>query len=530
MAMEKIENNEKAQSSFRESLPQILAVSIKNVLLLIHGMSLGFTTILIPGVSGNDINEPILLGQEEISWIGSINLIFVPLGCVFSGTLTQIVGRKKAMQFVNIPFLTAWLLFYFSTASWHIFLAASLLGWSGGLLEAPVLTYVAEITQPHLRGILSSTSTMSVTLGMLSQFILGAALDWRTVTLVNCVLPLISFCLLMLIPETPVWLLTKNRHEEAKKSIAWLRGWTSVENILEEYQELYAQIKVREEVDNSFRGILKNKVKNIKLFGQKNFLWPCLLVSFAFFLGHFNGYSPFQVYAIKIFQALHAPLNEYYSTIIVGVVQLLGTSISVGLIHVFGKRILNFISLFGSGVCVLIVATYSYVYNITDFEDTSNSITNATLTGPLDSEPHTWIPVVFLTLFGFLSYVGIKILPWVLIGEIFAVEIRATASGVSAAIGYLFGFTANKTFLHMVSSFTLPVVFWVYGAVGVIGTVVLYFVLPETEGKSLYEISEHFAGRGKLKNSVRKGNKQQYGCSNSAFEHDEKDDKFESRL
>lgn len=369
---------------------------------------------------------------------------------------------------------------------------------------------------------------MTVTLGMLSQFILGAVISWRTVTLVNCSIPIISFILLMLIPETPVWLLTKNRHEEAKRSIAWLRGWTSIENVEDEYQELYKQIKINKEEDSTIGGILMNKIRNVKLFAKSNFIWPCLLVSFTFLLGHFNGYSPFQVYAIKIFKVIKAPLNEYYSTIIVGIVQLLGATVSVALIHYIGKRTLNFISLFGSGLCFIIVATYSYLHDINNFDDTI--ITNTTLANSLESEAHTWIPVTFLILFGFLSFVGIKILPWILIGEIFAVDIRATASGFSAAIGYVFGFAANKTFLGMVSTFSIPVVFWFYGAVGVFGTVVLYFVLPETEGKTLHEISEHFAGRNKLRNSVRKKNYSNSDGCNLAFEPDENDVKTESRL
>ncbi|KAJ8916732.1 hypothetical protein NQ315_013936 [Exocentrus adspersus] len=123
------------QSAFREALPQIIAVCVKNVLLLCFGMTLGFPTILIPSLSGNDPNEKILLDHEAISWIGSINLVCVPVGCLLSGAITQPIGRKRAMQFVNIPFLTAWLLFHFF---WTDMATLSITGLSGGLLEAPI--------------------------------------------------------------------------------------------------------------------------------------------------------------------------------------------------------------------------------------------------------------------------------------------------------------------------------------------------------------------------------------------------------
>jgi hypothetical protein len=50
-----------------------------------------------------------------------------------------------------------------------------------------VLTYVAEITQPHLRGALTATSTMSIIFGVFTQFLFGSLMYWRTVALVNTI-------------------------------------------------------------------------------------------------------------------------------------------------------------------------------------------------------------------------------------------------------------------------------------------------------------------------------------------------------
>lgn len=54
----------------REALPQISATAVKNVLLLAWGLTLGFPTILIPSLSGDDPDEELTLGVEAISWIG----------------------------------------------------------------------------------------------------------------------------------------------------------------------------------------------------------------------------------------------------------------------------------------------------------------------------------------------------------------------------------------------------------------------------------------------------------------------------
>lgn len=72
-----------------------------------------------------------------------------------------------------------------------------------------MLTYVAEITEPHLRGVLGALSSTTVILGSISQFILGDFLHWRKVVLYNTVVPVIALISLLLIPESPHWLISE---------------------------------------------------------------------------------------------------------------------------------------------------------------------------------------------------------------------------------------------------------------------------------------------------------------------------------
>lgn len=71
-------------------------------------------------------------------------------------------------------------------------------------------------------------------------------------------------------------------------------------------------------------------------------------------------------------------------------------------------------------------------------------------------------------------------------------EVRNAAAGISSALGYWVGFASNKLFLNMVTTFTLNGTFWFYSGVCIIGCIVLYFILPETENKTLQEIQVYF--------------------------------------
>lgn len=97
-----------------------------------------------------------------------------------------------------------------------------------------------------------------------------------------------------------------------------------------------------------------------------------------------------------------------------------------------------------------------------------------------------WLPLILLLGSAFFAHIGIRMIPWILIGEVFPAQVRSTASGLVSGLGYIFGFLANKLFLQMLSAFTLPGTFWLYSAVALFGALVLYFTLPETEGRTLH--------------------------------------------
>lgn len=352
---------------------------------------------------------------------------------------------------------------------------------------------MAEITQPRLRGILSSSAGFSVIFGILAVFLLGTFLNWRTVALISGIFPITSFVLLFFVPESPYWFILKNRQEDAQKSLAWLRGWVAVEEIQPEYMELNKQIS-NSVVDN------RPLADKVKLYTEKKFYWPFSVVAFAFLLSQFCGTTPLQVFAVKIFASLRTPIDEYYATVAMGVAEFLGCILSTSVVHYTGKRIMNFISLISCGTCFLIVATYAYCNDLKYLQKFS---TNFLESEDLSQKFSTsWLPMSFLVLAAFCSHTGIKLLPWMLIGEVYSNETRASASGFSGALSYIFGFVSIKIFLSLTVAITLPGIFWLYTAVCFIGTIILYFVLPETEGKTLFEITEHFAGNSKLSNNV----------------------------
>ncbi|KAJ0183839.1 hypothetical protein K1T71_000262 [Dendrolimus kikuchii] len=495
-------------------------------------MTLGFPTILIPAVEHPKEDEILRLQKSEISWISSINLIVVPLGCSLSGIVSSPLGRRKAMQLVNIPFFLAWLTFHFSTSIGHLYGALFLTGFAGGLLEAPVLTYVAEITQPHLRGALTATSSMCIILGVFTQFLFGLFMYWRTVAVVNIIFTISAVIALFFIPESPHWLASRKRYAEAKKSLQWLRGWTTadaVEQELKDIRALYNKEKDTEDVEES----LKEKINH---YFKRSFLVPYFIISLAFFVGHFSGMTTLQTYAVSIFQLLEAPLDKYYATLVLGIIQIIGSGMCVLLVHYSGKRPLALISTAGASICCLLVACYDLYLqtkispNAIKKPTLNTSNTNLTDIGSIDQQAYSWIPTTLLFLLAFVTHFGIRLLPWILVGEIFNAKTRSGGAGLSGAIGYIFGFLTNKMYISMVDTLSIWGTYGFYSLVCFIGSIIFYFILPETEGKKLNEIEDHFAGIRKMSNEVYRSKKKPKvdasilkdlkGTTNPTFEDD----------
>ena len=189
----------------------------------------------------------------------------------------------------------------------------------------------------------------------------------------------------------------KGRQREAERALCWLRGWVSPIHVQSELRIICQDVQKPAE----------SKEKIWKSFGKRTFYVPFFLVSIAFCIGAFGGTSTLQTYAVLIFDSLDAPLDKYTAAVFLGLAELVGTLLSVCAIHFTGKRLLTFFSVGGTGMCFCLVAVYGY-------------LTQADM---INTENISWIPMTLLIGAAFLSHAGIRLLPWVLAGEVFPVQV-----------------------------------------------------------------------------------------------------------
>ncbi|XP_055687055.1 facilitated trehalose transporter Tret1-like [Lutzomyia longipalpis] len=461
---------------FRTILPQILACVAKNLILMDIGMSIVFPSIVIPILQGTDPErrerDGLTFTDVQASWFGSLAFIFQPIGCILSGWITERVGRKRAMIFVNFPHIIAWLLLHFATSVEEMYAAAIILGLGVGFMETPVISYIGEICQPSIRGILTATTGVAATLGYSIVYLLGSVTNWRNAALVCFATPILTILAILFLPDSPIWLISRQREEEALRSLQWLRGWVPRQNVQEEFQQL-----------RKFHSTKKDEKQEYRLF-KKSTLKPFFIVTMFFVFTQMSGLAGMRPYLVQIFHTYQVPVDPNWATVIVGLLKLSGNICCMISIRFLGKRRIILISTAGVAISCLSIGFYAFLnlpHGISSFDQNSRV-----------ENPQGIYPLIGFFILSFLTSFGIAPLPWVLLSEILPFRSRGLTSGLSAAINYILVFVAAKTYLNLERGLSLHGVIWLYASVGAIAFIFHFFLMPETEDRSLEEIEQHF--------------------------------------
>ncbi|XP_047539578.1 solute carrier family 2, facilitated glucose transporter member 8-like [Vanessa atalanta] len=126
----------------------------------------------------------------------------------------------------------------------------------------------------------------------------------------------------------------------------------------------------------------------------------------------------------------------------------------------------------GSGILALLLGVYFYLDDYSGLNQVN------------------WLPLALLIIF-FIGYdAGIGIVPNVLIGEMFTMNVRSKGSAVALAVSWLSGFLVTVAYGAIVEHVGSYAAFWFFSSTGLISCLFTIFCIPETKGKSLLEVQD----------------------------------------
>ncbi|CAG9104248.1 unnamed protein product [Plutella xylostella] len=246
-----------------------------------HGAAYGHTVTLIAQYRGPCGQR---MSNTDISWMGSVFSMTKILGTLTCPALMSYLGRRRTHLLTTLPAFVHWNLFTFAN-SLPVFIVARLLqGYAIGIHATMNSMLIAEYTDPKYRASFAAVTTISMGLGIIWVHFSGALLDWRMTAAVCSLLPVSTAIVTWLSPETPSWLVSKERYEEARKVFLWLRGDGDDER--KEIEDLVADHKKnrKSDEDKAKKGSLMENLKRIKEAASVKEFYQPLAICLSFCL------------------------------------------------------------------------------------------------------------------------------------------------------------------------------------------------------------------------------------------------------
>lgn len=474
---------EVVQYGFRSSCSQIAAAVAQNVLLVSVGMSFFMPTVVV-GVLDNKVasNETklehphMILSDEEASWLGSILFLFHICGAIISGYYLEYIGRKKLLFFVGFPLFVGWILLFTAQSVSMLLWGTICMGLGIGCCEAPVISYIGEISEPHMRGSLSLFAGAAGSMGMLAIFLINAFSDWRTTMLISSGFPIVSILVLAFIPESPTWLVSKGRLSDAEKSLRWVRGWSKKKKVLIEFDQLVkdtrnASLYAPDGAEVDYNSATKPSYfyETCAYLTRSEILRAFRMVMILFFITIIASLFPMRPFLVEVFKTFGLPMKPEWILVLCGVLSITGAFVSTVTVNKFGKRGM---SLWSTSI---------------------NTVFTAAL-GVCAMNLHWpgWIPLTIFCICFWISGYGMIPLPWMFLSEVYPLQVRGVGAGISAASSSVINFIFTKTYIYLNAWFGLHGTIFIYSSVSLLGFFYIYFYVPETEDRTLQEIMDFF--------------------------------------
>ncbi|XP_076253841.1 facilitated trehalose transporter Tret1-like isoform X1 [Rhynchophorus ferrugineus] len=451
-------------------LKQCFAACGPLLLTVVSGMTFGYSAVLIPQlqtVNNTNSTNVIRINREEASWVASLAVLPMAAGTLIGGILIQKYGRKTTHLIMCLPFSVGWVVMYFAFNLEMLLTGRFITGLCSGILTPATGVYIGETSEPKYRGVLLGGVALSVSMGLLLSHLIGTFFTWQTTALITSTIPILSLFLMLLVPESPAWLIQKGRTDTATRAFEWLRGRSEDAN--RELQEMLARQKNMENNhdDNGLKEMLR-----------KEFLKPMGLLIVFFITSQWTGVNAVNFYSVTLMKQTLDNVNEYLATFVIDCIRLGASIVSCVLLRRLGRRPLILTGGLGTILSLFTLSAFIYITKYLSVSSRTISI----------------IPLLSLVVYTFFVTAGFVSLPWNLLGELIPLKQRSTGSGVASCIAYLSIFSVVKTMPEMFEVIGPEGTFLVYGMMGLIGTVFIYCCLPETRGKTLDEIEEYFSG------------------------------------
>ncbi|CAL1541422.1 unnamed protein product [Lymnaea stagnalis] len=473
------------------------------------------------------------------------------VAALVSGWLTDKIGRKLTIMTSSVVFTAGGLLMGSAPTKEVLLVGRIVAGLGVGLASVVVPVYVAESSPVSIRGRLVSLHQLMINTGIIVSSVIAGAFSyvqpdgWRYMLGMAAVPGILQFIGFIFLPESPRWLVSSGRIEQAKDVLLRMRGGADV---TEELNEIIVT------VDESNQDVAAGVHHWLKIFKTPHVRRALFVGCGLLFFQQWCGINTVIYYSGTVLKMAGFPIK--YAVWLVTVpnfINFLSSFIGLYLVEKIGRRPLLIISLAGTLVGLIILAvgfqfaeenppslnmsvteTYDngtligecfykhkscadcvkdnscgYCYS-NDNDGTclpsigedrstvgrcnSSSSTETYFKWAYEYCPSdfTWIALIGMAVFVFAFAPGLGPMPWTINSEIYPLWARSTCNSLSACTAWVCNLIISFTFLTMTEHISIHGTFWLFAAFTVVGVVFMVVLLPETRNKTLEEVEQLF--------------------------------------
>ncbi|XP_064537765.1 facilitated trehalose transporter Tret1-2 homolog [Drosophila montana] len=421
------------------------------------GASIGWSGPMeLPVTSGAAYNFS--TSQDEWSWISSMLNFGAACACVPVGILIRAFGRRLIMLLITLPYFLGWGCIIAAQKAFMLYIGRFVVGACGGAFCVMAPVYTTEIAEVKLRGVMGCFFQLLIVHGILFGFIVGAYCKPFLVNVLCGILPLIFLVIFFWMPESPVFLVQKGKTEKAEKALKWLRGGDA-----DTSGEMAAMAADSKKEKATFREALSRKVT-----------WKGLGIAMTLMLlQQLTGINAILFYVNAIFEKAGTGLSANTCSILVGVVQVFATIVAILLVERAGRKLLLLISAIVMGATTLIMGVYFQW---------------------LKDAKVGWLAILAICLFMVGFSLGFGPVPWVIMAELFAEDVKPVCGAIVGTSSWLFAFAVTKLFPLVLYQFGPAITFWIFTVFAILACVFVAIFVPETKGKTIDEIQGVLGG------------------------------------
>ncbi|KAH8811893.1 general substrate transporter [Xylogone sp. PMI_703] len=483
---------------------------------LLFGCVISATLVSI----GSSLGHP--LTTLDKSLITSATALFALLVSPISGILADALGRKRVILLADTAFIVGAGLQAFTTSVFGMIIGRSIVGIAVGTGSFVAPLYIAELAPATFRGRLMTFNVLFITLGQVIAYIVGwifvelgsRETGWRWIVGLGSLPAVVQALVMISMPETPRWLVMKDRQKEAERVLTKVFGsgpdvQKTVKHILrgidkevrEEQQAKIGRDRTQDEEDSHYWLAGTNWGELFRVGANRRALTiACLLQG----LQQLSGFNSLMYFSATIFTLLEFS-SPTLTSLSVAVTNFIMTCIAILIIDRVGKRR---ILLWSVPVMVIGLLACSIGFSFVTLPSNPGLINRSSTRDTDVSVPRSKRLAPAFILVNVMLYVasyaiGLGNVPWMQ-SELFPLNVRSIGSGISTSCNWGANFVVGLTFLPMMEFLTPTWTFVIYAIVCFLGWLCIWRIYPETNGLSLEEMGLLLANGWGVKESLRR--------------------------